>query len=120
MPRMTIAQCREREVFRLARYHAAEPSEDDVQQARRIMNSFYRLCGLAEKNLYLANDERTCNRRSTKESEERESTWSRRLAAQLKEYAGLTIFYAGYAPSIGIVDPVTGGCSEKISRFFYG
>lgn len=118
MAKMTIAQLREKEVERLARFKNSEPTEQDINNARRIMNSFYRLCGLCETNLYLANDERTCNRQSTKDSEEREEKWVKRLNEQLKPY-GLQLFYCGYCPSIGIVEKPHGGCIEKITRWFY-
>ena len=119
MARLTIAQLREREVERLAAYHDERYTESDLAYARKLMNSFYRLCGLAETNLYLANDERTCNRPSTKHSEERESRWANRLSNQFKEFAGLELFYCGYCPSIGIIHRPSGGCSEKITRWFY-
>lgn len=119
MAQKTIAQLREMEVEKLAKLHTSEPSEEDMNTARRLMNSFYRLCGLAETNLYLANDERTCNRPSTKASEDRESAWCKRLSAEFTAFCGLRLYYSGYAPSIGTVDPKTGGCSEKISRWFY-
>ena len=116
--KMTIAQMRERELERLVAYKTENPTEEDFDEARKIMNSFYRLCGLAERNLYLSNDERFCNRESTKRSEEREYIWSKRLSKQFTETYGLQIFYSGYLPSIGV--KYENGCvSEKISRFFY-
>ena len=119
MAKMTIAQLREREVKRLAEYHNPEYTENDLQTAQKLMNSFYRLCGLSERNLYLANDEKWCNKAYTKKSEERESKWCKRLSAQFKEFAGLELYYAGYCPSIGVVHRPSGGCSEKITRYFY-
>lgn len=119
MAQKTIAQLREMEVEKLARLHTPEPSEADMETARRLMGSFYRLCGLAERNLYLANEERTCNKPSTKASEEREDKWYKRLSAEFTAFCGLRLFYSGYAPSIGTVDPKNGGCSEKINRWFY-
>ena len=118
MAKMTIAQLREKELYRLVSYKTENPTQEDYNEARRIMNSFYRLCGLAETNLYLSNDERTCNLHSTKESEERESRWYDRLNKQFQEIYGLCLFYSGYAPSIGVKYP-GGGCSEKITRWFY-
>ena len=115
---MTIAQMRAAEVRRLARYHRADFGEDDVREARRLMNSFYRLCGLAERNLYLANDERTVNRSSTKASEDREYRWYKRLSAEFMAFAGLELAYCGYMPSIGL-QLSTGGFSERITRYFY-
>lgn len=118
MARMTIAQLREREVERLAKFKTENPTTEDINNARKIMNSFYRLCGLCETNLYLANDERTYNKASTKRSEEREAQWVKRLDKWLEPY-GLQLFYSGYCPSIGVVDKSNGGCSEKINRWFY-
>ena len=119
MARMTIAQLREREVDRLARYHSENYTGEDRREACRLMNSFYRLCGLAETNLYLSNDVYYCNSAYTKLSEERERKWFERLKKQFEDFSGLTLFYAGYAPSIGIVNPETGACAERIGRWFY-
>ena len=116
--KLTIAQLRELEIEKLVAFRTDRPTEDDYREARRLMNSFYRLCGLSETNLYLANNEYTCNRKSTAESEARESRWYDRLSNEFKEFCGLQLFYAGYAPSIGIVTE-HGGVSEKINRWFY-
>ena len=112
MKKLSIAKLREIEVERLAAMY-----DGNIQAARKIMNSFYRLCGLCETNLYLANDERTCNRPSTKASAEREEKWVTRLCNALKPY-GLTLYYSGYCPSIG-VKYENGGCAERITRWFY-
>lgn len=114
MAKMTIAQSREREVFHLATFKTENPTAADIAEARRNMNSYYRLCGLAERNLYLANNERTCNRRSTAESEERESKWHKRLDRVFRETYGLHLQYFGYFPSI-----VDGNNYHKISTYFY-
>lgn len=119
MARMTIAQMRKKELDRLVSYKTDDPKEEDYAEARRLMNSFYRLCGLCETNLYLANNERTCDSTYTKESEEREMKWSKRLSDEFQKIYGLQLFYAGYYPSIGIKYKDTGACSEKISTFFY-
>lgn len=116
---MTIAQQRAAEVRRLAEYHGADYSAADLREAERLMNSFYRLCGLAERNLYLANDERTVNSSSTKASEDREYRWYKRLSEEFTSFAGLELYYAGYMPSIGVIHRPGGGCSEKITRYFY-
>ena len=83
MARMTIAQLRERELGRLVAFKTDSPTSEDYKEARRMMNSFYRLCGLCETNLYLTNDERTANRRYTHESEARENKWHKRLDKQV-------------------------------------
>lgn len=118
MPRPTIAQLRERELARLVAFKTDNPTDDDFTEARHNMNSFYRLCGLAETNLYLANDSRTCNRASTKVSEDREARWHKRLDKTFKDTYGLRLVYCGYCPSIVTVDE-HGGCCERISRYFY-
>lgn len=114
----TVKELRERELERLVAYKTENPSEEDFAKARKLMNSFYRLCGLAERNLYLQNDANTCNTRFAKESEEKESRWYERLKKQFQAEYGLTLYYAGYAPSIGTKDE-HGACSEKVTRFFY-
>ena len=118
MARMTIVQLREREVNRLAHFKTAEPTDADYEEARKNMNSFYRLCGLCETNLYLSNDERTANRASTHASEEREERWHKRLDGIFKNTYGLRLVYCGYCPSIGVKHE-HGGFSEKINRYFY-
>ena len=117
--RPTIAQLREREVHRLAGFKSANPTDADIEEARRLMNSFYRLCGLCERNLYLANNERTCNSRSTQLSEEREDRWWKRLDKEFHRLYGLNLVYCGYAPSIVTVLE-RGSVQEKINRYFYG
>ena len=134
MAKWTTAQLREKELKRLVSFKTDDPTEADFAEARRNMNSYYRLCGLAETNLYLANDERTCNRESTKRSEEqkpkaqiapkvrrseeRESKWYNRLDKTFNDTYGLRLVYCGYFPSIGTLDE-RGGFSGKISTYFY-
>ena len=125
MKSLTISEMRFKEVVRLAKMHEEKegnpneyPTPESIEKARYLMNSFYRLCGLCERNLYLANDERTCNRPSTHASEEREDQWYKRLNNEFNQFAGLDLNYCGYCPSIGITSP-TGGFSERISRYFY-
>ena len=111
---MTIAEMRRREVRRLAEFNR----DVDFENASRLMNSFYRLCGLCETNLDLANDERRCNTRYTKASEGKEDKWYRRLDKTFHDTYGLNLCYCGYAPSIG-VKCENGGFAEKITRWFY-
>jgi len=110
---------REAEVLKLARFKNAEPTAEDIAEARRNMNSFYRLCGLAERNLYLSNDERTANRRSTAESEAKEERWYARLDKVFSDVYGLRLVYCGYMPSIGVRTLPGYGFAEKIERHFY-
>lgn len=118
MARMTIAQLRERELKRLVEFKTDSPTNEDYREARRMMNSFYRLCGLCERNLYLTNDSGTANRKSTHSSESREDRWHKRLDKEFYDTYGLRLVYCGYCPSIGVVLD-KGGFSEKISRYFY-
>ena len=118
MRQPTIAECREREIPRLVAFKTDDPTAEDFREARMLMNSFYRLCGLCERNLYLTNEERTCNLPSTKRSEEKEEKWWRRLNAVFNDTYGLSLVYCGYMPSI-VTKCENGGVSEKIQRFFY-
>lgn len=115
----SVRELREREIRKLVSFKTSDPTPEDFAEAVRLMNSFYRLCGLCERNLYLANEERTCNLKSTKESEDRESRWSDRLNREFKDTYGLQLVYCGYMPSIGVVYEPGGGFSEKITRWFY-
>lgn len=112
---MTISEHRSKEVLRLARYKNPEPTENDISEARSVMNSFYRLCGLCERNLYLANDPNWCDKKYTKWSEEREERWRKRLNKKLIDVYGLRIVHFGYLPSICFATST----AEAISRFFY-
>ena len=118
MARLTIAQIRERELEKLAHFKTANPTAEDFKEARKIMNSYYRLCGLCENNLYMANDERKANSRFCKESEAREDRWYKRLDKLFSELYGLRLVYCGYYPSIGH-RLEHGGFSEQISTVFY-
>ena len=118
MARLTIAQIREKEVDKLAHIKSANPTEEDFREARKIMNSYYRLCGLCESNLYMANDERKANSRFCKESEAREDRWYKRLDKLFSELYGLRLVYCGYYPSIGHLLE-HGGFSQKINTVFY-
>lgn len=114
----TIAELRHEQVYKLATFKNPEPTADDIRTASAHMNSFYRLCGLAEKNLYLANDERLHDKSSTKYSENREERWFDRLNKEFQKYYGLCLTYCGYLPSIGVKGE-RGSFTEKICRYFY-
>lgn len=124
MAHMTIAQLREKEVEKLATFRNGEPwqhepTEEEKQQARRMMNSFYRLCGIDERLLYLENDEKWHDRPYTKNLSAKRDKWFSRLNEQFKEKYGLVLYYSGYCPSIGVRYMPGGGCAEKITRWFY-
>lgn len=114
----TIAQLRYEQVIKLASYKNTDPTKEDIALARTHMNSFYRLCGLAEKNLYLTNDEKTANKASTAYNEKREQAWFERLDKTFREHYGLCLTYCGYLPSIGVKNE-QGAFTEKIERYFY-
>lgn len=120
MAKMTIAQLRERELNKLVELKTDDPTEEDYDEARRNMNSYYRLCGLCERNLYMQNDERWCNTRRAAEEEQREEKWYKRLNKTFKETYGVVLAYSGYFPSI-VYEGSKPGCigATAISTFFY-
>lgn len=62
MRKLTIAEKRERELRR-----AIEAYNIDYDAAKHLMNRFYRLNADLDRLSYLENEERTCNRKSTKD-----------------------------------------------------
>lgn len=114
MAKWTIAQLRAREVERLAKMKTDDPTEADYAEARRLMNSYYRLCGLSDTNLYLANDSRRYDAKRLERSEERETAWYKRLSKEFHEFCGLRLNYFGHFPSI--VDDTYHHC---VSVYFY-
>lgn len=119
MRKPTVAECRAMEIQKLVSFKTDHPTQADIDEARRLMNSFYRLCGLAERNLYLSNNEHTANLKRTADSEERECEWHRRLDQEFNRLYGLRLVYCGYMPSIGVICTPGGGFAEKIERHFY-
>ena len=113
-----IKDLREREIYRLATFKNENPTADDIAEARTMMRAYYNLCGICEKNLYLANDARTCDLKATRESEEREALRHKRLNEKFNNLYGLSLVYCGYLPSIGTIRD-NGGFSEKIYAYFY-
>ena len=96
-----VKMVRERHVTLVASYGRENPSDEDIAKARTLMASFYRLCGLADRNLYRANDERTCNSIWLAQDEEREARWIKRLSKQFHDFCGLNVDYmGGYLPEI--------------------
>lgn len=116
--RWTIAQLREKEVIRLAEYAEGGATEENIATARRLMNSFYRLSALDDRNCEYANDARYCDSKWLARDEERAMKWYKRLSKEFEGFAGLTLFYTGICPSIGTRDE-NGAVSEKIARWFY-
>lgn len=115
MARMTIAQMRERAVLQLAERKTATPTEKDIQDARRTMNSFYRLCGLDEQLLYLENDEWTHDKPYTLEKAAKRERWFDRLNAIFKSEYNACLVYFGYCPTIC----ANGTTQDLYLRHFY-
>lgn len=53
---MTVADMRRRSLIEVAKRKNPEPTEQDLADARTIMNRFYRLHALHERLFYLEND----------------------------------------------------------------
>lgn len=99
MRTMTIVQLRKKSAIDLAERKVSRPSAEEIAKATSIMNSYYRLCGLDERLLYLESNERTYNSRFVKELEEKQKKWYKRLNAQFNEYSAELIYF-GYFPTI--------------------
>ena len=117
MARLTIAQMRERELGRLVRYKTDNPTEADYQQARRMMNSFYRLCGLCDREAELSNTWPDANTKRVKAMGERMMKWIDRLDAEFQEVYGLQFDFCGHLPHI--VKQGNRGGADAVQRFFY-
>lgn len=100
MRTMTIADLRKNAIYKLATRKNEFPTLEDLQDATRLMNSFYRLAGLDERLLYLQNSERTCNLLSTQQKEIKAFAWYKRLDKELREGYNARIKYFGYLPTI--------------------
>ena len=72
------------------------------------MNRFYRLNADNERLLYLENDARTCNRRSTKDLSESVNRRTEKLSADFEKF-GLYLMYFGYLATICIIGSTTTG-----------
>ena len=114
MRQKTIHELREKELKVLVSLNP----ELGAAHARKLMNSFYRLCGLSWQNLELENNERTCNTKYAQKQEERELRWYDRLNGEFKKAYGLQLKYCGCMPAIGTVNE-NGGFTEVIERHFY-
>lgn len=121
MPRKTVAQIRASQVDLLAHYRTDNPTEQDFAKARTLLNSYYRLCALADRNLILSNDARTCNSRYCAESEKKEEKWIGRLSGEMREFNGLIIdYYGGYIPEIlQVMGPKSTDRRQVITPYFY-
>ena len=115
MRKATIHELRERELKVLISLNP----ELGAPHARKLMNSFYRLCGLSWSNLEYDNDETRYNAKQSRLREEREGRWYDRLNSEFNKSYGLQLKYCGCMPAIGLVDKASGGFTEVIERHFY-
>ena len=112
--RKTIAEFRKKQVYRLAALDTKNNASVAIADATKLMNSFYRLCGLEEKLLYLENEEKTCNSKYTANLEVKAEKWRERLQSAFNAY-GLMLVWYGYLPTI---TDHKGG-NEIIYTYFY-
>ncbi len=114
MKKMTVVELRQKEVCKLASLDTRNDRIEALSEARKLMNSFYRLCGLETTLLYCQNDERTCNSDYIASLELKAEKWRERLQAAFKPY-GLMLVWYGYLPTI---TDHKGG-NEVIYTYFY-
>ena len=94
MRKLTIAEKREREL----RY-AVEKYNIEYDACKSLMNRFYRLNADLERLSHLENDERTCNRLSTKKLSESTDRRSKKLNSDFCKYR-LCLDYFGHLATI--------------------
>ena len=112
---MTIAEKRKKAIKELAMRNNLNPTQQDIDDARKAMNSYYRLCGIEERLLRLENDERTCNGWGTKRLETRRDSWFLRLNEIFKTKYNAELVYSGYLPCICEL----GTTSDLYITYFY-
>ena len=96
----TISQLREIARIKLANRYTGTDIENAMDLAAKTMNSFYRLCGIEERLLYLENTESTCDLKSTVELAARRDKWFERLNKVFKDNFNAELKYFGYLPTI--------------------
>ena len=94
MAKTTIAEKRAKAVIELA-----NRTNGNIENARKAMNAYYRLCGLEERLLYLENNEKTCNSYYTKELQKQEERAIERVKKYFEEFTA-TLIWFGYLPTI--------------------
>ena len=94
MRKPTIAEKRSKAIIELA-----NRTNGNIENARKAMNAYYRLCGLEERLLNLENDSRTHNTRYTKQLQEREERAIERVKKYFEEF-NATLIWFGYLPTI--------------------
>lgn len=100
MAKMTTAQLREKAITQLVARKTEFPTAQDYKDARRVMNSYYRLCGLDTQLLTLQNDPNAYDKRYTLEKEEKRDKWYQRLNKILKNEYNAQLVYFGYLSTI--------------------
>ena len=110
MRQLTIAEWRQKEVETLHARNTAVSIED----ARKALNSYYRLCAFSERIFYINNDEalytRYTRRGRLEAMEARETAWIKRLNNYLMPCGGC-VAYTGLYPSIVVKGD--NGCIEN-------
>ena len=106
---MTIAEKRQLELVNFSKKYNIELSE-----ATRIINSYYRLCGLSERSVLASNDYDTYTKRRkyVEYLDNKCEKWIERLRGYLSPY-GLYLVYAGIYPTICILDEKGGNCIKE-------
>ena len=94
MTKTTIAEKRAKAVIELA-----NRTTGNIENARKAMNAYYRLCGIEERLLYLENDSRTHDTRYTKQLQEQEERAIERVKKYFEEF-NATLVWFGYLPTI--------------------
>lgn len=112
MRKPTITQQRERELR-----NASINYNINIDELRRLLNSYYRYCGLA---IRLFNDNNTSEehykflKKRIEREEERAEKWFKRLNDQFDKY-GLSLVYFGITPTIC----EKGTTRTAINKYFY-
>lgn len=94
MKKLTVAEQRERELNR-----AVVDYGFNYETGKHLMNRFYRLNADLERLSYLENDERACNRRSTKELSESCDRRIEKLNADFEKF-GLFLDFSSHLATI--------------------
>ena len=104
MRQKTVAEKRAEAVVTLAKRKTENPTAKDIADARRTMNSFYRLCGLRETQVNFDNDAYRYNLLISQQLEAREDRWYERLKGIFESKYNATLIYYGYLPTICELD----------------
>lgn len=81
-------------------YWTSLDCDDDMSDEKKLLNSFYRFCGLEERLLYLTNTYEMQKYSSyINELEDKADKWRKRLIVQFATY-GIKLVYFGYLPTL--------------------